>query len=1366
MAGYRPEPGGWYASGYVTAPADQPTSGYETAGDNRSNAPRPPNYGNVHVLAGSGQSDTYIEISNRGRQSFALLDTGCEQSVCPLRLCRNAKLKPVRTELYAANDTPIPVVGVTRVHFKIQDVPMYADVYVTESVEDLILGYDFLERNKCEWLFGQSRIVINDMTVPLRSRPAKSTVRRIYVREPITIPPDSSANVSVRMPFLNLNAPNSDWVTDPKEIRPGLLAARTLLSNDDTYAAIWVMNVSGVGQSFRKGHALGTAASCPLDEICQFPDSESGSQPNSQRNSPSADSAANDLTLNDDNYNNRVDTNFGNETAVTIKCATVHIAAPAEGADENDFAHVQPVIDRLPATLTDDQREQAVELIKRNADIFSRHEFDVGCTNLLTADIPTYDHPPIAEPLRRHARVHLDTIDETIDRMETAGIVEKANSPWSANLVVITRKDENGKPTTPRITIDFRGLNAITCRDRFPLPNLKECLHTLDKACVISTIDISNSFFQLLIKEEDRNKTSFLTRKGQFRFTRLPQGCTNSPAVFCRLMGMVLKGLTCCLAYIDDTICFSPSFDAHLTDLQTVFDRFRLANLKLKATKCKLFQERCKFLGYIVSAKGLETDESKVACITGWPFPKSISELRGFLGLCSYYRSFCPGFATIADPLTECLRKGVKLCNTPRRQEAFDRLKQMLTSAPVLAVPRDDPECTWVMDSDASLTGASCVLQQWQDGKLRVVEYASRSFNKAERQYCATRRELASLIFGLKQFRQYLLGRQFEIRVDNMALYYLKRTKDPQGQFARYLDFLSDFTFDTEYRSSARHTNVDAISRLRPCEVDGGEPCRQCNKRINGQHRVGAVQTRRQSRLNRRRQTDSGDETAGGNMAAGGDETATVNSGAPPTNTPPTGADQAERRDTNDTDNQPRVSGRGHKHRRRRKSRTSLTQTTAPTALQTNWTAAEIRDMQLHDDDIGPAIAWLEGGVRPPWPEVQGRSPMLRSLWQQFDSLVLREGVIYRSFYDQQGNLGWYQLILPNEMKVPFLELIHNDAAGHLKFAKCVPHVMRRSWWLNWKTDLKLFIKCCPKCESFHRGQPPRQANLQPMLVGAPGERWHIDLCGPFPPSNGYKYLFTAICAFSKFGVCVPIRNKEAQTVAKTIVDHIFLTWGLCHEIVTDLGQEFQAELLSELLKLLDVRQLKSSGYRAQTNGCCEVWHRTLNSLLAKVVAENQRDWSTWVPYVTFCYNATTHSSTQFPPFFVYTGRLPLWTVDLILPDNSDSRQTLPEYTMKVVERLDKVNALVREHLQAAAVTASRWYNKKARPRTFQPGDKVRIFYPRRVTGRTPKWQSFYRTEGEVVKKINDATYLVNSKSWRENKIIHTDKLRPITTFE
>ena len=330
--------------------------------------------------------------------------------------------------------------------------------------------------------------------------------------------------------------------------------------------------------------------------------------------------------------------------------------------------------------------------------MFGKHEFDVGCTNLLTSRIITGDHRPIAEPLRRHARVHLDVIDDTIEKMMEAGIVEEANSPWSANLVVVSRTDEQGRPTTPRVTIDFRGLNSITYKDKFPLPHIQDCLRALDRAAFTSVIDSSNSFFQVPVLEHDRDKLAFVTRRGQFRLTRLGQGCTNSPAVFCRLMSLVLRGLTCCLAYIDDTVCFSPSFSAHLTDLELVLDRFRQANLKLKATKCKLFQERVRFVGHLVSKNGLEVDPVKVACIVNWPFPRTISELRGFLGLCSYDRSFCPGFASVADPLTECLRKGVALSHTPERQTAFDDLKRMLTNTPVLAMPRDDPDCLYVLD--------------------------------------------------------------------------------------------------------------------------------------------------------------------------------------------------------------------------------------------------------------------------------------------------------------------------------------------------------------------------------------------------------------------------------------------------------------------------------------------------------------------------------------------------------------------------------------------------------------------------------------------------------------------------------------------
>ena len=799
-------------------------------------------------------------------------------------------------------------------------------------------------------------------------------------------------------------------------------------------------------------------------------------------------------------------------------------------------------------------------------------------------------------------------------------------------------------------------------------------------------------------------------------------------------MSLVLRGLTCCLAYVDDSICFSKSFEDHIVDLEMVLDRFRQAKLKLKPTKCKFFQSRVRFVGHYVSSKGIEVDDDKIGCILNWPFPRTITELRGFLGLCGYYRSFCPGFAGIADPLTECLRKGVALCWTPERQAAFDKLKSMLTSAPVLAMPRDDADCKYVLDSDASGTACSAILQQWQDGKLRVIEFASRTFSAAERAYCATRREMTALIFGLKLFRQYLLGRSFEVRVDNMALTFYQRMKDPTGQAARYLEILSDYTFDIKHRSGSQHGNADSVSRIRPCEIEGGEPCRQCHRRMTGKHSVNMVQTRTQ----RAKAADNSAATAAANQ-------------------PPASADAWGGSAT----------GNSQRKRKRKSPRAAALDVTAPTAWEasTEWNPLFIREKQMADPDIAPALMWAEAGSRPAWEAVQGSSPMLRSLWQQFDSLVVREGVLYRSFYNPAGLVILLQLILPAAMKVAFLEFIHADAAGHLKFAKCLSHIMKRAWWYSWKRDLKLFIRCCSKCEAFHRGSPPRQANLHPMLVGAPGERFSIDLTGPHPPSNGFRYMFTAICCFSKFGICVPIRNKEASTVAKAIVDHIFLKWGLCHELLTDQGPEFEAELFKELLDVFGVQRLRTSGYRSQTNGSCKVWHRTLNSMFAKVINENQRNWAECAPHITLCYNATEHSSTGFSPFFLFTGRQPLLHVDLALPEVNAEKFSAPQYAALVSERLDKAAVLVREHLKMAAENASKWYNRKARPKEFQEGDQVRVYCPRRYVGRSPKWQSFYRTEGTILRKLNDATYLVKSKSWREPKVVHTDKIKPILAF-
>jgi RNase H-like domain found in reverse transcriptase/Reverse transcriptase (RNA-dependent DNA polymerase) len=236
------------------------------------------------------------------------------------------------------------------------------------------------------------------------------------------------------------------------------------------------------------------------------------------------------------------------------------------------------------------------------------------------------------------------------------------------------------------------------------------------------------------------------------------------------------------VCYIDDCVVAASSFDDAVRNIEVLLKRFRAANLKLKPSKCKLFQSSIRFLGHRVSRTGIEVDSDKVVCVSAWKFPRSVSELRSFISLCSSCRAFYPGFATVAEPLSEMLSKGVALQLSERRQRAFDELQDFLTHAPVLSLPRDGD---YVLDVDASLFSAGAVSQQYRDGFLRVNEYASRTFNRAERNYCVTRRDMAALIFSLRHFRQYLLDRRFVVRVDDhMALTYYRKCCEPIGQHA------------------------------------------------------------------------------------------------------------------------------------------------------------------------------------------------------------------------------------------------------------------------------------------------------------------------------------------------------------------------------------------------------------------------------------------------------------------------------------------------------------------------------------------------------------------------------------------------------
>jgi len=283
-----------------------------------------------------------------------------------------------------------------------------------------------------------------------------------------------------------------------------------------------------------------------------------------------------------------------------------------------------------------------------------------------------------------------------------------------------------------------------------------------------------------------------------------------------------------CLVYLDDIIVYSTTVEEHLVRLKKLFDRLRTANLKLKPSKCHLLRTEIKFLGHVVSAKGVSTDPSKIEAVRNWPVPEDVHEVRSFLGLTSYYRRFVPTFAEIAAPLHVLTMKNRKFEWTTQCDHAFTKLKYALISSPILAMPNDND--SFLLDTDACDVSIGAVLSQVQGGVERVIAYASRSLSKPEKNYCVTRKELLAIVCYTKAIRQYLLGRQFVIRTDHSALQWLRSTPEPIGQQVRWCETLEKFDFKIVHRPGRLHGNADAFSR---------KPCRQCGN--NGTNITTAV---------------------------------------------------------------------------------------------------------------------------------------------------------------------------------------------------------------------------------------------------------------------------------------------------------------------------------------------------------------------------------------------------------------------------------------------------------------------------------------------------------------------------------------------
>jgi hypothetical protein len=440
----------------------------------------------------------------------------------------------------------------------------------------------------------------------------------------------------------------------------------------------------------------------------------------------------------------------------------------------------------------------------------------LGRTTAVSHRIDTGDAAPIKQRYFPMSPPLLEAMNREVDLMLAAGVIKESKSGWNSP-IVMTRKRDNSL----RFCFDGRRLNTVTKRDAYPLPFVNDILNQLRDAKFLSSIDLKQAFWQIPLTEDSCEKTAFtVPRRGLFEFNVLPFGLHNSPQTLQRLMDNLLgPKFENVFVYLDDIVIASSDFKEHLQTLYEVYQKLKETGLTINIEKCEFCKPSLTYLGFVIDRDGLRTDPQKVEAIVNFPTPRTSTEIKRILGMAGWYRRFIPDFSTIVAPMLDLVKGKQKRQHirwTAEAEMAFQKLKDLLVSAPILVSPNFAEQ--FIIQTDASDVGLGAVLLQGEGTDERVIAYASRSLNRVERQYSATEKECAAVLFGIEKYRPFVEGTKFKIITDHYSLMWINKLQSPSGRLARWSVRISQHSFEVVHRKGKFNVVPDALSRA-PLQV-------------------------------------------------------------------------------------------------------------------------------------------------------------------------------------------------------------------------------------------------------------------------------------------------------------------------------------------------------------------------------------------------------------------------------------------------------------------------------------------------------------------------------------------------------------------
>jgi hypothetical protein len=990
------------------------------------------------------------------------------------------------------------------------------------------------------------------------------------------------------------------------------------------------------------------------------------------------------------------------------------------------------------------------------------------------------DKKPPYGPLYNLSRTEMDVLKKYIDDYLKRGWIRHSKSPAGAPILFSKKKDGG-----LRLCVDYRGINAITIKNRHPLPLIQESLDRLGQATIFTKIDLRDAYHRIRIKEGDEWKTAFRTRYGHFEYTVVPFGLTNAPAIFQAHINKVLADFmdTCCIVYLDDILIFSRTRDEHIQHVRAIIKRLLAHNLFAKASKCEFHKDRVSFLGYMVTPNGVQMEPDRVKTVQDWPTPKTVREIRIFLGFANYYRRFIQNYSKIAAPLMDLMKKApgsaigghsqrkeesVPLILDLEAQNAFNKLKQAFAKGPILR--HYEPELPLKLETDASGFAICAILSQLHtEGpskpKWHPIAFYSRKLSSAERNYDTHDKELLAIVQAFKHWRQYLEGveQEVELWTDHNALCKFMETKALIGRQIRWAEWLSVFNFKIRHKPGTKNP-ADGPSRRPDYETgqdekqeDSSNAHRVLREKLNlegNTNYVGAVRWSPRNLPKHQRDLLMLEEEIRALRR------------------------KIDQRKGHSGPRRSRMAPRPTPAYKVRKNRVfprvhrqgeypfigAITRSKQPTTTREGWKAPG-EATRTQPGPILPNIPTIET-----WDELKS---YLRAWEDEFITKLEREcgdpkGPAWTKRWQKRGGL-WQmdgKIFIPEGLRIPVLHFCHDTAfGGHFGISRTISKVMRNFWWPGVRSYVKDYVSSCEACGRAKKPKRKPFGLLQPLPI--PNRPWadiSMDFVTGLPESavgkNQYNSILVVVDRFSKMAHYFPTRDDiKAMDLAELFWNQIVRYYYQVESIVTDRGSLFTSTYWETFCDQLNTKRRLSTAFHPQTDGQTERQNQVLEQYLRTYCNYEQDDWANLLVAAELAYNDSQHDSLSCTPFYMLYG-CPM--TQQYQPEQHKGRRYNAN-AFKRATNLTDIRERMKENLRKAKETQQKYYNqhRKEAP-TFKKGQYVWLDARNIKTKRPMKKLDYSRIKCKILEQLGPVTYRLElPETLQIHNVFHVTLLDP-----